>query len=418
MCASKSHTMANVSFFLDKRTTLKTGNFRVRIRVSHERKSIFFSTKYAFDEKDYQKLLTGKNMNNDSEIQKAKKELNNIIEKANKIIEDLPIFSFDSFKVRFEQKGDRADLIFLLRDKAKQFKSLNKFGSESLYKQTANLWELYATEKKKSKFILLSEIDHNVLKNFENWASKLEKPKYSLTTISMYLIRTRTIFNDVIKLGEFNPSKYPFGKDKYTAPKATNAKRPLTIDEIMSIYNYEPKTIGENFAKDMFIFSYLANGMNMYDIFRLKYSDLKQDRFMFIRKKTGEKRPEQITVLLNVDLKSIIEKHKVHVIGSDYIFKVISENQTELEQFKATRSRISDINFNLKKIAKKLSLPLEISTYYARHSFATMMMQNEAPIALISMKLGHKDIATTQNYLSQFSKESEEKYMSNLLRKA
>jgi integrase len=413
-----ANIMANVSFFLDKRTTLKTGNYRVRIRVSHDRRSIFFSTKYAFTEKEYNKLLTGKNMNNDTEIQKAKRELNELVEKANKIIEALPIFSFDIFRTRYEQKGDRADLIFLLREKANRFHKIEKFGSERLYNQAANLWERYAKEKKKSDNMLLSQIDAKELKSFELWASKLEKPSYTPTTIGMYLIRTKAIFNEVIKSGELSPSRYPFGKDKYTSPKATNHKRPLSTEEMIMLYNYTPRTQGESFAKDMFIFSYLANGMNMIDIFRLKYIDLESDRFTFIRTKTGEKRSEKITVFLRGELEDIIQRNKVHVIGSDYIFKVLTNNQTPKEQFDAVRSKISDINANLKKIAKKLGLTDKISTYYARHSYATNLMENEAPIALISKKLGHKDIATTQNYLSQFTKESEEKYTANLLKKA
>ncbi|MDN3585609.1 hypothetical protein QWY86_02950 [Pedobacter aquatilis] len=91
--------MANVAKFLDKRFELIDGTYRVRLRISHQRKSIFINTGYSFTEKDYAKLLTGRNMNNDVDMQKAKKKLADFEDRANEIIKDLNVFSFDAFKV-------------------------------------------------------------------------------------------------------------------------------------------------------------------------------------------------------------------------------------------------------------------------------------------------------------------------------
>ena len=50
-----------------------------------------------------------------------------------------------------------------------------------------------------------------------------------------------------------------------------------------------------------------------------------------------------------------------------------------------------------------------ISTYTARHSFATVLKRAGANIAYISESLGHKDLKTTENYLASFEKEERQK---------
>jgi integrase/recombinase XerD len=407
--------MANASLFLDKRRALSDGLFRLRIRVTDNRNSKYFALPYSFDEIKYKKVVEGKYLTTIDD-KKAHKIISAELKKAQTIIEELAPFSFPSFTLRFTSVGDRGDIISLLTERAEELKNADKFGSSNLYQQAANLFAKYAEEKYKEPFLKISSLNAKELHAFEAWAKK----SYSLTTIGMYMVRTKAVFNTLIRSGELNKASYPFGKKEhglYPIPKATNAKRPLKLEEIMMIYNFDTQTDVQTFAKDMFLFSYLASGMNLYDIFNLKRSDFDKDRFSFIRKKTEHKKSDRITVLLNDDLRRIIEKHGVHVIGSNYVFKILKPGMTALEMNKAIRTAVSGINQALKQIAKKIGIPETISSYYARHSFSNILMQSEAPLAFISKKLGHSDLATTQNYLDQFTKESEEQYTSQLLKK-
>ncbi len=407
--------MANAAKFLDKRFTLADGTYKVRVRVSHERRSVYLNTKYSFDEKTYKsKIEKGLNMNKNEDLLRAKADIEAIELKANEIIKELPVFSFEAFKARFEQRGDRSDIVSLLIEESEILKKGNKFSNANIYLSAGNLFKRYAKEQYKKDALKVSDLTVSELNKFQQWA---EKEKYSLTTISIYLVRTKKIFNDLIKSGEVSKHRYPFGKGLYKIPESTNSKRPLSINEIMAIYNYQPTSDNEEFAKSMFIFSYLCSGMNMADIFSLKNSDFGDDRLTFVRRKTKNKTPRTLTVMLNDDIRDIIRRHKVHIINSDYVFKVINESMNEQEQHTAIGLSVTYINRSLKAIAKKLGLPGTISTYFARHSFATILMESEAPLAFISQKLGHSDLKTTQIYLSQFSKEKEENYTSNLLNK-
>ncbi len=408
--------MANAYLFLDKRRALSDGSFRVRIRVVENRQSVYFAMPYSFDEAMFVRIIEGKYLTNPDQ-KKAHKRLQEELRKAHDIIEDLHPFDFASFKVRYTTKGDRNDIINLLTLRAEELTEGNQFSSANLYKQAANVFSRYANEIKNQPFLKIESLTTKELNAIEKWCVG---KGYSLTTVGMYMVRTKAILNTLIRTGELHKSAFPFGKKEhglYNLPKATNAKRPLKLEEIMEIYNYEAPTKTQRFAKDMFLFSYLASGMNLYDIFRLRYADFDKDRFSFIRKKTEHKKSDKITVLLNEDLRSIIDRWSLRKIGNDFVFDVLRPGMTASEENKAIRCAVTSVNQSLKSIAKKLGLPETISSYYARHSFSNILMQSEAPLAFISKKLGHSDLATTQNYLDQFTKDSEEQYTAQLLKK-
>lgn len=382
--------------FLDKRFELSGGTFKVRIRVTHERKSIYLNTKHSFDEDTYnKKIIAGKNMNNNEELLKAKKEIQEIEDKAKEVIDSLPVFTFEDFKIRFEQKGDRSDLITLLSQQSKILKAAGKFSNANIYGYASEMFKQYANFKYKSNVLNVSKITPKELTAFQEWAEKkivnkdkvVVKKAYSITTISMYLVRVQKILNNLLASGELKKSLYPFGAKLYQIPQSVNNKRPLTVDEIMLLVNYAPVTKVQDFAKSMWIFSYLCSGMNMADIFKLKNSDISEGRMTFIRQKTkGKGKIKTLSIKITPEIQEIIDSHKVHVLSSDYVFKVYNEGMTEEEKHKNKDIAISTINRSLKEIAKKIGLPPTISTYFARHSYATVLMETGAPTILYEQK--------------------------------
>ncbi len=406
MCTVVYLVMANAYLFLDTRRALADGSYKVRLRISNERKSKYFSIPYSFkSDKDFNTAL------------KKDTSINKNLDRANKIIAELEPFSFDAFEKRYNSKGDRTDIISMLNEVADSKRSEGKISSANLYQQAANLFLKYATEKKKEKYLKVESLTVKELKDFEAWAVE---NGYSLTTIGMYLIRTKAVFNSLIRTGEVKKAKYPFGLKKdglYPIPKANNAKRPLSVAEIMLLFNFEAETDLQSFSRDIFIFSYLANGMNFYDIFKLRWSDIDKDQFTFVRTKTAHKKDDKIVVRLNEDLNAIIERHGKRQIGNDYIFSVLKSKMTKEAEHKAVRCKVTSINQCLKIIARKVGIPETISGYFARHSFANNLMNSEAPLAFISKKLGHSDIKTTMQYTSSFTVEKDDQYTSNLLQK-
>jgi len=114
----------------------------------------------------------------------------------------------------------------------------------------------------------------------------LEKKK-SISTVGIYTRSLRTIFNKAISDGIIPNDLYPFGRHKYQTPTALNVKKALSLEDIKKIYDYKapPGTMKEQ-ARDMWLFSYIANGINPKDIAWLKYSNIKDDKIVLIRQKT------------------------------------------------------------------------------------------------------------------------------------
>lgn len=420
--------MATAQLFLDTRRAKSDGNFPVKIRIGYGRKAKLFGTTVSLSEKDFAKIEIGKGKLTD-ELKEIKLKLDALLKKANSIIDSLAPFNIETFSTRFYQKGNRLDLLFLLKDKADKLWTLEKVGNSNLYKQAWALLSDYHKSISASDELLIHTVDVKWLQQFEAWASKQIKidksgtvsQKYSKTTLGMYLIRVRAVFNDTISDQLIPNNLYPFHTPQnnkgYKIPKGTGNKRALSKEEILKIYQYQPKSASERFAKDIFMFSYLASGMNCVDIFHLRWSDIEGTKISFVRKKTAAKLGGQnkIVNLLNKDLLAIIETHGSRKIASDLIFNVIPQGANEIDALKAVRSAISSINQSLKKIAKSLGITAEISTYFARHSFSTNQMNSEVPLAFISKQLGHGSLKTTENYLSDFSTNKAEEYLSNLL---
>lgn len=402
--------MANVDLYLDTRRALDSGEFPLKLRVTHERKSKYYPTIYKFSDAEYKKIESGKRLT--GEQPKIAENLNSLKQKANGIIKDLEFFSFEVFSLRLTGKGDRNDLIFRLQTEAEHLAAIDKVSSASITKQTYVALKTFSGKE----VLPMAIINKDWLLNYEKWELKRGN---STTTIRMRMGRIKKMFNEAINTGEFESKKYPFAKGKYQIPGSNLSKRALGIEEISSIIDYNPDTERRQFAKDFFLFSYMASGMNMADVFSLKWENVNADRsFTFQRKKTKSKlkTPKLITIHLNAHLKYVIDKYGDRKINNDFVFNIINPRMTAGEQFYAIQEALRRINTNLKQIAKEIGLNISLTTYYARHSYATILMRT-APVAYIAQQLGHANISTTETYLGQFPSDLAAEYESELIPK-
>ncbi|TCD02491.1 tyrosine-type recombinase/integrase [Pedobacter psychroterrae] len=416
--------MSTARIILDTRRAKSNGLFPIKIRVANVKSWKLYTTGYSLSKEDFEKLQRSKNLNEG--LKAVKRKLDSMRERADIILEKVDPFNFDLFETQFLNKGNRSDLLFLIRSKAKLFGENEQYSSQNLYNQTAAFLEAYVKGDKKDDLtsiqLPVKMVTAIWLQNLERWALKqtyvkkgkglnkeVKRLMYNQTTIGMYLIRVRSVFNDIISNKELSPEAYPFhkadNKSGYKIPQAINNKRPLDLDRIMEFYNYKPANNGEQLAKDFFLFSYLSGGMNMVDIFKLKWSNIQNDQFSFIRKKTENKTGSAMMIFipLREELNEIIDRQGSKKAGNDYIFNLIPANADEKELIRRTRGAISAINASLKKIAIKLGWEESPSTYFARHAFSNNQMNSEVPLAHISKQLGHKNIKTTQNYLDNFT---------------
>ncbi|KAA6331149.1 Tyrosine recombinase XerC [termite gut metagenome] len=207
--------------------------------------------------------------------------------------------------------------------------------------------------------------------------------------------------------GIIKEAQYPFGKGKYEVPKGKGRKMALTLQQIKQIITYTDGAEATEHYRDLWFFSYLCNGININDMLKLKYANIDNDEIHFYRSKTlhTSKEKKEIEALLTLEMKQIIERWgNPDRSSSCFVFPFLTGNETPIEQKNRIKDITRRINKHMKKIGDSLGI-LGISTYTARHSFASVLKRSGANIAYISDSLGHTDLKTTENYLASFEKE-------------
>ena len=156
----------------------------------------------------------------------------------------------------------------------------------------------------------------------------------------------------------------------------------------------------------------------MADICRLKYKNIEGDYLTFIRKKTSRTRRSDIKPIrcfLAPEAKAIISLHgNPDMKAENYIFNILEHGIDAAREHEKIRFFTRHINRYMKNIAEKIGINSGVSTYAARHSFATVLKRKGASIDYIKDSLGHSDLKTTENYLDSFLDETIKKNTSLL----
>lgn len=249
------------------------------------------------------------------------------------------------------------------------------------------------------------DIDIAWLKRYEQW---MKAHNFAINTIGTRLRHLRVIFNQAIDMKLITTDSYPFRAYKVAKVSQQTAKRALSKEDIVNIINYKGKSKLEILAVDVFAFSYFTAGINFIDIALLKSENIMDNRIIYYRHKTKKR----IIVPLQQKAIELIEKYH----GGAYLFPILSEyHKTEIQKADRLHKVLSKVNKYLKRIGEELKLPISLTTYVARHSYATVLKRSGVPTSIISESLGHSTERITQVYLDSFGNEQMNEAMKNLL---
>lgn len=255
--------------------------------------------------------------------------------------------------------------------------------------------------------IPFSDIDVAWLKRYEAWGKEQD---LSISTISTRLRHLRAVFNLALLEQAIKSECYPFHAYKVSKLSRKTAKRALTKDDIRKVMKYQGNTPMECLAIDIFTFSYLCAGINFIDMAKLKRSNIQENQLVYDREKTKK----LIIVPLQDPATQIIEKHNDG--KSAFVFPILSNfHKSEVQIANRLHKVLAKINKHLKDIGVKLNLPIPLTTYVARHSFATVLKRSGVSTSIISESLGHSSERITQVYLDSFNNEQINEAMRNLL---
>jgi len=302
---------------------------------------------------------------------------------------------------RFEQElnGDRkhTDFISFIEEIIEGMKSIGNLGNAKVYGEVLSL-----LRKQYSSTLMFEDVDIAFLRHLE---AHMRQLGWGGNTLSRIMRTLRAIFNRAIGDGYINPKLYPFKNPmnprgyNVSALDVTPNKRALTEEDFQKILDYEPQSIKEDFAKDVFKFSFYLQGISFSDLCRLKYDDIRDGRIVYNRRKTRNK--ARISVYINKPIQDIINRY----LGRDsgYILPILNDyHQTDQQIVNRIHKKLAKVNEGLKAIASNAGINGKISTYCARHTYATLLKRKGVSTAIISQALGHTSEQTTQIYLDSF----------------
>lgn len=230
------------------------------------------------------------------------------------------------------------------------------------------------------------------------------------TTVGMYLRALRVVFNEAIEreITVF----YPFArrskeeKDKFKIPKGKGRKIALNKEDLTILFNYQlPEKHPYNIHLDMWKLMFMLGGINPIDLFTLRESNIKDGFVFYTRHKTIRTSHEKkiIQVPYTGEVAEIIEKWKVPQEKDSYLLPGLDSKMTAKEKKARVSVLVKLINDSLNNIAESIGMSKHITTYVARHSIATQLLQSGASVRFIGDQLGHHNTATTEAYLEGFA---------------
>jgi site-specific recombinase XerD len=247
------------------------------------------------------------------------------------------------------------------------------------------------------------------------WEATLRATGAEEITLSLRFRTLRAVLNKAIANGLAKAEQYPFARNvaerhKFQVGKfdVSTSKRAISRDEVRKIEAYQSATDRLRLAKDAFIFSFYAGGINWVDLAQLQWRNLARDekgslRLAYVRDKTGTK----FALKLQPPAAAIVEYHRPHThAGPDsYIFPVLNPTVHRTKQQIKNRLHkvLGQVNKDLKVIADEVGIDIPLTTYVARHSFATSMKRAGVTTAVISESMGHASEAVTAVYLDSFA---------------
>ena len=264
----------------------------------------------------------------------------------------------------------------------KHLKSVGKIGTAKTFNDSLNSMERFTKSKMDFYF---SEIDVQWLDDYEEW---MRNNKCKEITMSFFFRTLRSAFNKAMKKKYVKDEYYPFKEFKISKFDTTTEKRAITKDANKQIMNVslDVKHKYMQLSKDLYVFSYLCGGINFTDMASLQYSNIENGKLSYIRRKTGKK----ITIPISTEAITIVNKYaKKSNRSNDYVFPILDKSIhiTEQQKFNRKHKVLGHVDKCLKEISNAVGLSINLTTYVARHSFATVLKRSGVNVALISETL-------------------------------
>lgn len=235
--------------------------------------------------------------------------------------------------------------------------------------------------------IPLAAIDGDLIEAYE---ADLRRSGVSRNTSSFYMRILRAVYNRAVEKN-LTPQRYPF-RHVYTGVDKT-VKRAITLESLRRLRMLDLRSDSHlDYARDLFLLSFYLRGMSFVDMAYLKRSNLQDGVLVYRRQKTGQ----LLRIRWEPCMQTIVDKYPLR--RPDYLLPVFRSGFPDGRNQYKNRGHL--INRNLKRLGNLLNLPIPLTLYCARHTWASVARSREIPLSVISEGMGHDSETATRIYLA------------------
>lgn len=306
--------------------------------------------------------------------------LNHIISRLERTGRD---YSAEDVVKAYLTPSDAGGFMPFARELVRQLKQIGKNCTTERYVTVLNSFGRFLGEND----VLLEEMDSNLMMKYEVF---LKARGVCLNSSSYYMRGLRAIYNRAVEK-ELTVQRNPF-KHVYTGIDKT-VKRAVPLKVIRQIQSFDlTLQPAMDFARDIFMFSFYTRGMSFIDMAFLRKKDLQNGILSYRRHKTNQ----QLFIKWEKPMQEIIDKYDTS--KTPYLLPIITDmNRNERRQYKNAAHMVND---SLRKLGEQLELTVPLTSYVARHSWASIAKSKNIPISTISEAMGHDSETTTRIYLA------------------
>lgn len=292
-------------------------------------------------------------------------------------------YTAEDVVAKYRSPTDNHCFLSFSRNLVGQLKQIGKQCTADTYTTAINSFARFRNERD----VPLDDVDSDLMTAYETY---LKASSICPNSISFYMRNLRAIYNRAVDKG-LTVQHYPF-KHVYTGIDKT-VKRAVPLNVIRQIRDLDLSLYPlMDYTRDIFMFSFYTRGMSFIDMAFLKKKDLQNGILSYRRHKTNQ----QLFIKWEKPMQELINKYDTS--GTPYLLPIIKNcDKDERRQYKSEAHRV---NRNLKKIGRQLGLVIPLTTYVARHGWASIAKSKNIPIATISEAMGHDSETTTHIYLA------------------
>ena len=360
--------------------------------IIHQRKLRWISTDYHVYPEEWNarksSVIVSNSNNRQAHLQLIQSQIDWEMKQMQCIIHDKEMdgvsYSVDDLANEIQQLPTSQSVFMFFRQQIAKKEQMQCVGTKNNYTNAVNRF----VEFRNQKDLTFSQMTADMMEMYQAW---LWNRGVGQNTVSFYLRTLRTLHHKAVEAGQATTN------DIFAHVQTANvrtAKRAISVKDIRNIEKLELQ-IGSSIdkARDLFLLSFYLRGMAFVDMAFLKKSDLKCGMVSYNRRKTHQN--------LNIEwikpMQAIIDKYAEQTKDSPYMLPILTGKETS--PYTQYRKVEYNTNYNLKKIGKMIGLKIPLTTYVARHTWASIALHMNIPIATISEGMGHNSYKTTQIYL-------------------